>query len=191
VVAVEADDDPLRPLPADLAERATVGLTRILACRDAVQSWDPTTESASLDPSAPSSPPSPSARWTIWRRAWWTGALGDTDRRLVVGTSAEVAQAALTSAHRTFLSRVRPEVKAAEMIRLGGESARARAARAVVRGRPRLGALAVGRRRSPGPIRAGRREAAADGHERGVPLAVDTGRPQAAPSPGRPPPPLP
>ncbi len=53
VVAVEAEEDPLRPLPADLTERATIGLTRILACRDAVQSWDPTTEVATLDPAAP------------------------------------------------------------------------------------------------------------------------------------------
>ena len=53
VTGVEADDDPLRPLPPDLAERATVGITRILACRDAVQSWDPATESASLDSSSP------------------------------------------------------------------------------------------------------------------------------------------
>ena len=53
VVAVEVDEDPLRPLPADLTERATAGLTRILACRDAVQSWDPTTEVATLDPAAP------------------------------------------------------------------------------------------------------------------------------------------
>ena len=123
VVAVEADDDPLRPLPADLAERATVGITRILACRDAVQSWDPATEAAAVDRSAPLLAALAVRAVDRVDASVVDAALGDTDRRLVAGTSAEPGQAALTSAHRALLARVRPEVKAAELVRSGGESA--------------------------------------------------------------------
>jgi tetratricopeptide (TPR) repeat protein len=123
LVAVEADDDPLRPLPADLAERATVGLTRILACRDAVQSWDPTTESVTLDPSAPLLAALAARAVDRVEASVVEEALGDTDRRLVAHSSAEVGRAALTSSHRALLSHVRPEMKAGELIRLGGESA--------------------------------------------------------------------
>jgi tetratricopeptide (TPR) repeat protein len=123
VVAVEADDDPLRPLPADLAERATVGLTRILACRDGSQSWHAATEPAAFDPSAPFLAALAMRAVDRLDASVVEGALGDTDRGLVAGTSAEAGQAALTSSHRALLARVRPEVKAAELIRLGGESA--------------------------------------------------------------------
>jgi hypothetical protein len=123
LVAVEVDDDPLRPLPADLAERATVGITRILACRDAVQSWDPTMEAAAVDPSAPLLAALAVRAVDRVDASMVDAALGDTDRRLVAVTSAEPGQAALTSSHRALLARVRPEVKAAELVRSGGESA--------------------------------------------------------------------
>ena len=123
VIAVEADDDPLRPLPPDLAERATVGLTRIVACRDAVQSWDPATESASLESSSPLLAALAIRAVDRLEASVVEGALGDTDRRLVAGTAGEAGQAALTSGHRALLARVRPEVKAGELIRLGGDGA--------------------------------------------------------------------
>jgi DnaJ domain/Tetratricopeptide repeat len=50
-------------------------------------------------------------------------ALGDVDRCLVGTVSPQAGQAALTSSHRALLARVRPEVKAGELIRLGGDSA--------------------------------------------------------------------
>lgn len=123
VTGVEADDDPLRPLPPDLAERATVGITRILACRDAVQSWDPATESASLDSSSPLLAALAIRAVDRLETSVVEGALGDTDRCLVAGTAAEAGQAALTSGHRALLARVLPEVKAGELIRLGGDAA--------------------------------------------------------------------
>jgi len=123
VTAVEADDDPLRPLPADIAERATVGITRILACRDAIRNWDPDTESASLDSSSPLLAALAIRAVDRLESSAVEGALGDTDRRLIAGTAAEVGQAALTSGHRALLARIRPEVKAGELIRLGGDSA--------------------------------------------------------------------
>jgi hypothetical protein len=123
VVAVEADEDPLRPLPADLTERATVGLTRILACRDAVQSWDPTTEVATVDPAAPLLAALALRAVDRADAAVVEAALGDADRGLVAGASAEAGHAPLTSSHRALLARIRPEVKAAELIRAGGEAA--------------------------------------------------------------------
>jgi tetratricopeptide (TPR) repeat protein len=130
VVAVEADEDPLRPSPADLAERATIGLTRILACRDAVQSWDPTTEIATPtteiathDPAAPLLAALALRAVDRVDAAVVEAALGDADRGLVAGASAEAGHALLTSSHRALLARVRPEVKAAELIRSGGEAA--------------------------------------------------------------------
>ena len=123
VVAVEADEDPLRPLPADLTERATIGLTRLLACRDAIQSWDPTTEVAALDPAAPLLAALALRAVDRVDAAVVEAALGDADRGLVAGASAEAGQAPLTSSHRALLARVRPEVKAAELIRSGGEAA--------------------------------------------------------------------
>src|SRR6202008_653449 len=119
----EVDDDPLRPLPPDLAERATVGLTRILACRDAVQSWDPATEAAAVDRSAPLLAALAVRAVDRVDASVVDAALGDPDRRLVAGPSAEPGQAAVTSSHRALLARVRPEVKAAELVRSGGESA--------------------------------------------------------------------
>src|SRR4051812_14475230 len=55
VVAVEAADDPLRPLPpgSDLAERATHAIARVLACGDAVHEWEPVTEAAAADTASP------------------------------------------------------------------------------------------------------------------------------------------
>jgi tetratricopeptide (TPR) repeat protein len=123
VVAVEADEDPLRPLPADLTERATVGLTRMLAGRDAVQSWDPTTEMATLDPAAPLLAALALRAVDRVDAAAVEAALGDADRGLVAGASAEAGNAPLTSSHRALLARIRTEVKAAELIRAGGESA--------------------------------------------------------------------
>jgi len=123
VVAVEADEDPLRPPPADLTERATIGLTRILACRDAVQSWDPRTEAATLDPAAPLLAALALRAVDCVDAAVVEAALGDADRSLVAGASAEAGHAPLTSSHRALLARVRPEMKAAELIRSGGETA--------------------------------------------------------------------
>jgi tetratricopeptide (TPR) repeat protein len=123
LVAVEAEDDPLRPLPADLVPRATVGLTRILACRDAVQSWDPDHDTAALNPSAPLLGALAVRAVDGLDASVVEAALGDADRCLVSAASPEAGQAALTSSHRALLARVRPEVKAAELIRLGGESA--------------------------------------------------------------------
>ncbi len=123
VVAVEAEEDPLRPLPADLTERATIGLTRILACRDAVQSWDPTTEVATLDPAAPLLAALALRAVDRADAAVVEAVLGDADRGLVAGASAEAGHAPLTSSHRALLARIRPEVKAAELIRSGGEGA--------------------------------------------------------------------
>jgi hypothetical protein len=123
VVAVEADEDPLRPSPADLTERATIGLTRILACRDAVQSWEPTTEIATHDPAAPLLAALALRAVDRVDAAVVEAALGDADRGLVAGASAEAGQALLTSSHRALLARVRPEVKATELIRPGGEAA--------------------------------------------------------------------
>ncbi|HYU41153.1 MAG TPA: DnaJ domain-containing protein [Vicinamibacteria bacterium] len=122
VVAVEADEDPLRPLPADLTERATLGLTRILACRDAVQSWDPTTEVVTVDPAAPLLAALALRAVDRVDAAVVEAALGDADRGLVAGASAEAGNA-LTSSHRALLARIRPEVKAAELLRSGGEAA--------------------------------------------------------------------
>ncbi len=125
IVAVEADDDPLRPLPADLAQRATVGITRILACRDAVQSWDPDLEAAAPDASAPLLAALAVRAVDGLDASVVDAALGDTDRCLVAPASAPAGpagQAALTSSHRALLARVRPEVKAGELIRSGGES---------------------------------------------------------------------
>jgi hypothetical protein len=122
LVAVEAEEDPLRPLPADLAERATVAIARILACRDAVMSWDPVPEAADRDPSAPLLAALALRAVDRVDAAVVDAALGDTDRRLVAGSSGDVGRAALTSSHREVLARVRSEVKAAELIRQGGES---------------------------------------------------------------------
>jgi tetratricopeptide (TPR) repeat protein len=122
LVAVEADEDPLRPLPADLAERATAAIARILACRDAVMSWDPGPEAADLDPSAPLLAALAVRAVDRVDAAVVDAALGDTDRRLVAGSSADAGRAALTSSHREVLARVRSEAKAAELIRQGGES---------------------------------------------------------------------
>jgi tetratricopeptide (TPR) repeat protein len=134
VTAVEADDDPLRPLPPDVAERATVGITRILACRDAVQSWDPVADSAILDSSSPLLAALAIRAVDRLEPGVVEGALGDTDRLLVASTAAEKGQAALTSGHRALLARVRPEVKAGELVRLGGDGA----------GRELLGLLCAG-----------------------------------------------
>ncbi|HEU0105472.1 MAG TPA: DnaJ domain-containing protein [Vicinamibacteria bacterium] len=123
VVAVEADEDPLRPLPADLTERATIGITRLLAGRDAVQSWDPATETATLDPAAPLLAALALRAVDRVEAAVVEAALGDADRALVAGASAEAGHAPLTSSHRALLARIRPEVKAAELIRSGGEAA--------------------------------------------------------------------
>jgi tetratricopeptide (TPR) repeat protein len=122
LVAVEAEEDPLRPLPADLAERATLAIARILACRDAVMSWDPVPEAADLDPSAPLLAALAVRAVDRVDAAVVDAALGDTDRRLVAGSSGDVGRAALTSSHREVLARVRSEVKAAELIQRGGES---------------------------------------------------------------------
>jgi len=123
VVAVEADEDPLRPLPADLTERATIGITRLLAGRDAVQSWDPATETATLDPAAPLLAALALRAVDRVEAAVVEAALGDADRALVAAASAEAGHAPLTSSHRALLARIRPEVKAAELIRSGGEAA--------------------------------------------------------------------
>jgi tetratricopeptide (TPR) repeat protein len=123
LVAVEADEDPLRPLAADLTERATVGLTRILACRDAVQSWEPTAEIAILDPAAPLLAALALRAVDRVEAAVVETALGDADRCLVPAASAGAGSAPLTSSHRALLARIRPEVKAAELIRSGGEAA--------------------------------------------------------------------
>ena len=122
LVAVEADEDPLRPLPADLAERATLAIARILACRDAVMSWDPGPEAADRDPSAPLLAALAVRAVDRLDAAVVDAALGDTDRRLVAGGSTDVGRAALTSSHREVLARVRSQAKAAELIRQGGES---------------------------------------------------------------------
>ena len=121
VVAVEVDEDPLRPLPADLTERTTAGLTRVLACRDAVQSWDPTTEVVTLDPAAPLLAALALRAVDRVDAAVVEAALGNADRRLVAGASAEAGNAPLTSSHRALLARIRTEVNAAELIRSGGE----------------------------------------------------------------------
>ena len=123
VTAVDAEEDPLRPLPPDLAERATVGITRILACRDAFQSWDPAPEAEPLDPGAPLLAALSVRAVDRLDAIVLEGALGDTDRRLATDTDAEAGAAALTSGHRALLARVRPEMKAGELIRAGGESA--------------------------------------------------------------------
>ncbi|HEV7501781.1 MAG TPA: J domain-containing protein, partial [Vicinamibacteria bacterium] len=123
LVAVDAEDDPLRPLPADLAERATVSITRLLACRDGSQSWDPATEPVALEPSAPLLAALAMRAVDRLDASVVDAALGDTDRRLAALTSVEAGKAALTSSHRALLARVRPEVKAGELIRSGGESA--------------------------------------------------------------------
>ncbi|HEY8147941.1 MAG TPA: DnaJ domain-containing protein [Vicinamibacteria bacterium] len=123
VVAVEVDEDPLRPLPADLTERATAGLTRILACRDTIQSWDPTTEVAALDPAAPLLAALALRAVDRVDAAVVEAALGDADRGLIAGASTEAGNAPLTSSHRALLARIRTEVKAADLIRAGGESA--------------------------------------------------------------------
>jgi tetratricopeptide (TPR) repeat protein len=123
LVAVDAEDDPLRPLPADLAERATVSITRLLACRDGSQSWDPATEPVALDPSSPLLAALAMRAVDRLDASVVDAALGETDRRLVALTSVEAGKAALTSSHRALLARVRPEVKAGELIRSGGEPA--------------------------------------------------------------------
>ena len=123
LVAVEAEDDPLRPLPADLVQRATAGITRILACRDAVHSWDGDHEAAPLDRSAPLLAALSVRAVDGLDASVVDAALGDADRCLVTPASAQPGLAALTSSHLGLLARVRPEVKAAELIRSGGESA--------------------------------------------------------------------
>jgi hypothetical protein len=123
LVAVEAEDDPLRPLPADLVQRATIGITRMLSCRDAVQSWDPDHDTTTLAPSAPLLAALAVRAVDCLDASVVDAALGDADRCLVSAASPQPGQVALTSSHRALLARVRPEVKAAELIRSGGESA--------------------------------------------------------------------
>jgi tetratricopeptide (TPR) repeat protein len=122
LAAVEAEDDPLRPLPADLAQRAAAGITRILACRDAVHSWDGDHEAAPREPSAPLLAALAVRAVDGLDAGVVEAALGDTDRCLVA-PSAQPGLAALTSSHLALLARVRPEVTAGELLRLGGESA--------------------------------------------------------------------
>ena len=125
VVAVEASDDPLRPLPAgsDLAERATHALTRVLACRDAVHKWEPATEAVAADAAAP------------WLAALAVRAverladapviecaLGEVERLVVARGADEVEAATLTQAQRLLLTRVRAGVAARDLVGTAGEA---------------------------------------------------------------------
>jgi hypothetical protein len=126
VAGVEATDDPLRPLPAaaDLAERATHCITRVLACRDAVQSWDPASEKGAGDPAAPwLAALAVRAVERLADAVTVESALGDPGRALALAPPDEMAAAALTQEQRALLARVRGGVTVAEVIRSGGESA--------------------------------------------------------------------
>jgi tetratricopeptide (TPR) repeat protein len=124
VIGVEAGDDPLRPLPptADLAERATHGIARVLACRDAVQSWEPA-EKAESDPAAPWLTALALRALERLDDATVRSAMGDVDRGLVAARADEAASAALTQAQRALATCVRGDVKGADLLRSVGPSA--------------------------------------------------------------------
>jgi len=125
VVAAEVPDDPLRPLPpgADLAERATAGLARILACGDAVEGWEPLMETGAADPAAPLLAAVAVRAIDRLDEAAVRAALGDTSRHLLaVGTeeSASAMRAAISD--RALLAGISPGVTAADLLRAQGEA---------------------------------------------------------------------
>jgi hypothetical protein len=128
IVGVDADEDPLRPLPdaADLAERATAGLARILACRDGTYAWDPGTEGAPLDPSAPRLAALALRAVDRVDGAAVDAALGDTGRPLATVSSGDGVTALLTSSHHALMTLVHAGVRGGELIRSGGGDAAAR-----------------------------------------------------------------
>jgi tetratricopeptide (TPR) repeat protein len=129
VVAVEATDDPLRPLPpgTDVAERATAAIGRVLACRDAVQSWEPFPDEGPSDPAAPLlAAVTLRAMERLPDAAAVQTALGPADRALSPCSPAQAALAALTSTQRILMTRVRADVTAAALIESGDGDATAR-----------------------------------------------------------------
>jgi hypothetical protein len=125
VVAVEAANDPLRPLPpgSDLAERATHAITRVLACRDAVHKWDAATEAVAVDDAAPwLAAVAVRAVERLTDAATVECALGEADRFVVARGGDESSEAALTPAQRLLLARVRTGVKASDLRTAGGET---------------------------------------------------------------------
>jgi hypothetical protein len=125
VVAVEASDDPLRPLPAgsDLAERATHALTRVLTCRDVVQKWEPASDAVVPDAAAPwLAALAVRAVERLSDAAVVESALGEADRLVAARGADEIAAATMTQAQRLLLTRVRAGVKASDLIGTAGEA---------------------------------------------------------------------
>jgi hypothetical protein len=126
VLAVEAAEDPLRPLPpgSDLAQRATHAITRVLSCRDAVHKWAAATEAAEADPAAPRlGAIALRAVERLADAAAVASAVGEPDRLLVARRLDETSMATLTQPQRLLLTRVRGSVKAADLIAAAGEEA--------------------------------------------------------------------
>jgi hypothetical protein len=124
VAAVEAADDPLRPLPpgSGLAERATHAIARVLACGDAVHKWDPQAEPAAADAASPwLAALAARAAERLADPMTVESALGDADRLVVAGAADEAAMEALTDAQRSLLTRVGGSVKASALVAAGGE----------------------------------------------------------------------
>jgi len=119
VVAVDATEDPLRPLPSsiDIAERATAALLRVLGSRAVVHGWTPVTETSVLDPAAPLlAAVGLRAMERLPDAAAVHVALGPLDRALATCPPSEAALAALTGAQRILITRVRPTLTAETLI---------------------------------------------------------------------------
>jgi tetratricopeptide (TPR) repeat protein len=106
----------------DLAERATAGLCRMLASRDAVQSWEPEAAPGASEPSAPWLATLALRAVERLDEAAVSDALSDLDRQPRRASCGEAELSLLPSGPRDLLPRLRPEITGAELIRSGGES---------------------------------------------------------------------